>query len=73
MLRIRLKADLRCPTHKRFTGEDKGAVKQGCFPCQDLCNVAAQVRRLNGLIAIAESSITAAEQFAKAKAGRVPG
>lgn len=36
MMRLRIRADLRCPKHLRFSGGDPGAVKAGCPACQDL-------------------------------------
>jgi hypothetical protein len=43
MMRLRLRADLRCPKHPRFSGDDQGAVKAGCPACQDLCTIARMV------------------------------
>jgi len=46
MMRLRIRADLRCPKHPKFSGHDIGAVKAGCPACQDLCTIhklAAQV------------------------------
>lgn len=48
MLRIRLRADLRCEKHPRFQPRSGvGAVKGGCADCMKLCAVYQQTERLH--------------------------